>query len=154
MPFAFLLPWATFHRITQSLLEGTPLVIRFLLAIPGAISYLLEVSLILATLTQAPPPKKKINTVALGDVHSANVLCCDKRNDCHWRQLEKEMRNLFSRAQIILLSLPGNQQVPAADVRWRIAWYHRRDCDPHYTRAVPLSFIACSCLPLPPKVRG
>lgn len=42
MPFAFLLPWATFHRITQSLLEGTPLVIRFLLAIPGAILYLLD----------------------------------------------------------------------------------------------------------------
>lgn len=79
------------------------------------------------------------------------MLCCDKRNDCHLRQLEKEMRNLFSRAQIILLSLPGSQQVPVTGVRRRIVWYHRRDCDPHHTHAVPLSFIACSRLPLSPK---
>lgn len=83
MPFAFLLPWAMFHRIT--LLEGTPLVIGFLLAIPGAILYLLH-SVPHASYSDASfSSKKKINTVALGNVHSANVLCCDKRNDCHLR---------------------------------------------------------------------
>ena len=61
------------------------------------------------------------------------------------------MKNLFSRVQIILLSLPGSQQVPVVGVRWRIAWYRRHDCDPHPTHAVPSSFIACSCLPLSPK---
>lgn len=60
MPFAFLLPWTMFHRITQSFLEGTPLVIRFLLAIPRAILYFL-MSLTLATLMWAPPPKKKLS---------------------------------------------------------------------------------------------
>lgn len=46
----------------------------------------LTMSLMLATLMRAPPPKKKkINAVALGNVHAANVLCCDKKNDCHLR---------------------------------------------------------------------
>lgn len=58
------------------------------------------------------------------------------------------MRNLFSRVQIILLSLPGSQQVAVVDVRWRTAWYWRHDCDPHHTHAVSSSFIACSRLPL------
>lgn len=61
------------------------------------------------------------------------------------------MRNLFSRVQIILLSLPGSQQVPVVGVRWRIAWYWRHGCDPHHMHAVPSSFIACSRLLLSPK---
>lgn len=79
------------------------------------------------------------------------MLCCDKRNDCHLRQLDKEMRNLFSRAQIILLSLPGSQQVPVAGVRWRIAWYHRRDCDPHHARC---AFDVHCLLPSPSSPRS
>lgn len=41
VPSALLLLWTAFHRITQSLLKGTLLVISFLLAIPGAVLYLL-----------------------------------------------------------------------------------------------------------------
>lgn len=61
------------------------------------------------------------------------------------------MRNLFIRVQIMLLSLPGSQQVPVVGVRWRIAWYQRHDCDPCHMHAVPLSFIPCSHPPLSPK---
>lgn len=85
-PLAFFLPWTPFHRITQSLLEGTLLVISFLLAIPGAaLSILTSVPRASCSDVCSSSKIKKINPVALGNVHSANAHCYDKRNDCHLR---------------------------------------------------------------------